>query len=315
MYLVTGGSGFIGAAVVKQLVKCGKKVVVFSRSGSKERLIGMDQDVEFVQGDVHNFSRLLEVLSRYKITCIIHLAFYTDILQLENSPQKGVDINCTGFMNILEAARALKIPKVVWTSSAAVYGEDERYIELPISEDNPKYPLNVYGTYKVFCESIAEHYHYNLGVENISLRPTIVFGSGRWFRGAATYAYDLFYGPAMGKTVTLDCGDQLGDWLYVKDLAQALFLASVSGNLQHRVFNVCGHLTSVREAAGIMNKLYPTTEFNVLPGKRSMWGPHLDSTLAEKELGYKPSCTLADAFRECVEEIRSIQRSQGGLLS
>jgi UDP-glucose 4-epimerase len=304
MYLVTGGSGFIGAAVVAELVKAGRECVVFSRSGNAERLGAVAGKVAVEKGDVTDAGRLRRVLAAYPVDAIVHLAFFTDIGRLEADPQAGIGVNVAGFLNVLEAARTAGLRRVVWTSSAAVYGGNERYGGAPIKEGDPCFPLNVYGTYKVFCESLAEHYHNKLGVANISLRPTIVFGSGRWFRGAATYAYDLFHAPAAGQAVTVDCGDQLVDWLYVKDLARAVVLACEAGDLDHRVFNICGQQALVREAAAIMAGLYPAAPIDVLPGKRPMWGPVLCPERAENELGYRPAYRLPEAFRECVEELR-----------
>ncbi|MDR7868554.1 MAG: NAD(P)-dependent oxidoreductase [Sporomusaceae bacterium] len=304
MYLVTGGSGFVGAAVVEALVNAGRRAVVFSRSGSTARLGGATAGVVVERGDVTDAGQLRRVLTEYPVTAIIHLAFATDIGKLEADPSAGIDVNCRGFLNVLEAARAFAVNRVVWTSSAAVYGQDAKYGRLPIDEDASCHPLNVYGAYKVFCEAMAEHYHTKLAVSNIALRPTIVFGSGRWFRGAATYAYDLFHGPAAGAPVTLNCGDQLVDWLYVKDLARAVLLACDADPSAGRVFNICGHIATVREAASVMQELYPEAEIAVLPGKRPMWGPHLSSARAERILGFKTEYSLAAAFRECVDELR-----------
>jgi nucleoside-diphosphate-sugar epimerase len=311
MYLVTGGSGFIGSAVVAELAKAGRECVVFSRSGGAARLGPAAGKVAVAPGDITDAGRLREVLAAYPVDAIVHLAFFTDIGRLESEPQAGVGVNVNGFLNVLEAARTAGLRRVVWTSSAAVYGGNERYAGRPVKEDDPCFPLNVYGTYKVFCESLAEHYHTKLGVANIALRPTIVFGSGRWFRGAATYAYDLFHGPAAGKAVTVECGDQLVDWLYVKDLARAVVLACEAGDLAHRVFNICGQRALVREAAATMAELYPAAPIDVLPGQRPMWGPVLCTERAENDLGYRPAYRLPEAFRECVEELREYSGAAG----
>jgi nucleoside-diphosphate-sugar epimerase len=312
VFFVTGGTGFIGSAVVRELAVAGEKVVVFSRSGNIERLKGIEKDIIVAKGDVADFSSLLSVLSSYPVECIIHLAYDVDILQLEQEPIKGVGSNSVGLINILEAARRFGIRRVVWSSSAAVYGEQKHYDKIPVEEEAPFFPLNVYGAYKAFAEWIGRHYHQNLGVENISLRPTIVFGSGRWYRGAATYAYDLFHGPVTGKPLEIECGDQLIDWLYVKDLARAIILASRAENLQHRAFNICGHRATVRQAAEIIKGIIPSAKIKVLPGKRPMWVPYLATRRAEEELGYKPAYSLEEAFQDCLKEIRVYYEQERG---
>ncbi|MFZ5754174.1 MAG: NAD-dependent epimerase/dehydratase family protein [Bacillota bacterium] len=310
MYFVTGGSGFIGSAVVRELVEAGERVVVLSRSENMERLKGLVGKITLVKGDVADLASLLQVLSNYHVRCIIHLAYDVDILQLEKKPLAGIESNSKGLINIFEAARLLGIKRVVWSSSAAVYGEEKCYAKLPVDEEAPFFPLNVYGAYKAFAEWIGQHYHQSLGVENISLRPTIVFGSGRWYRGASTCAYDLFHGPITGNPVEIEWGDQLIDWLYVKDLAQAIVLASKAENLQHRTFNICGHRATVRQAAEIIKGIIPSAEIKVLPGKRPMWVPYLATSRAEEELGYKPVYSLEEAFKDCLKEIMKVSWDQ-----
>ncbi len=312
MFLVTGGSGFIGSAVIARLIKQGERVVSFSRSGMMERLQGLEKDLMVVQGDVTDFDLLKRTLAEFKVSRLVHLAFYTDIVRLEADPGKGLDVNCRGFLNVLEAARQAGVERVVWTSSAAVYGEAERYDRLPINEEAPFYPLNIYGAYKCWCEWMGEHYHDKLGVPNIVLRPTIVFGGGRWFRGSAPYAYDLFHGPVEGRKVAIDCGDQLIDWLYVKDLSNAVAAAGLGRWPRHRAFNICGSRCTVSEAAALVKKLEPAAEIEVRPGRRPMWVPHLDMTRAEEELGYKPSLSLEEAFGEYLGELKEARAVKSG---
>ncbi|AOQ22922.1 GDP-L-fucose synthase [Moorella thermoacetica] len=305
MYFVTGGSGFIGSAVVRELVKAGEGVIVFSRSGNTERLKGIAGNIVVARGDVADAASLQAALSGRRVECIIHLAFDVDILQLERQPGEGIESNCRGLINILEAARSLGVKRVVWSSSAAVYGDQKCYAQLPVDEEAPLFPLNVYGAYKAFAEWMGHHYHHNLGVANISLRPTIVFGSGRLYRGASTYAYDLFHGAVTGQAVEIEWGDQLIDWLYVKDLARAIVLASQATNLKHRVFNICGHRATVRQAADIIKGIVPSANFKVLPGQRPMWVPYLATSRAAEELGYKPGYTLEGAFADCLQELKT----------
>lgn len=301
--LVTGGTGFIGAAVVRRLVEAGRKVVVFDRSDSIERLVDVERDIELVRGDIADIDSLHRLLARCQATSIIHLAFHVGMAELDEEPRLGLDANCQGFINILDAARAANIDKVVWTSSAAVYGTPERYGGRPTHEDDRFDPLNVYGAYKVFCETIGAHYHARLGVNNIALRPTNVFGSGRWFRGAATYTHDLFHGPVERRPVALEWGDQMIDWLYVKELVNAIVLATQNQHLRQRTFNICGHRATIREAAALVKKLRSHAEIEVMPGVRSIRTPWLDTDRARDDLGYRPSLSLEEAFADCLGEL------------
>lgn len=308
--LVTGGTGFIGSTVVRRLVSSGYRVVVFDRSANTERLTGLEDDLELVVGDILDGASLTQVLTDFNVRKIAHLAFHVGITDLDEQPGQGADVNCKGFINVLEAARLADVNKVVWSSSAAVYGTAALYSEEGANEQDGFSPLNVYGMYKVFCESVATHYHCKLGVPNIALRPTNVFGSGRTLRGVATYAHDLFHGPVQGQAVTLERGDQMVDWLYVKDLAEAVFLALQNNDYKERVFNICGHRATVRQAADIVRRLWPTARIDVQPGQKQLRTPYIDSRRARTELGYQPLFTLEEAFQDCLHELESMQATE-----
>lgn len=299
MYLVTGGTGFLGQSVMRELVSSGKEVVSYSRSGSKVDLGSLSEQVRVVAGDIADLAHLIETIRAHQVQYLIHLAYFRDIQAQEKEPLQAVQANCLGFVNILEAARLTGIKRVVWCSSAAVYGHTGCYSQFPVNEDAPVWPLNVYGMCKAFNENISRHYWQKLGVDSIALRATIVYGGGR-YRGASGYAYDLFAGPACGQPVKVEHGDLIVDWVHVHDVAKAFVKACHAEHLSHRVFNICGHRCSVKEAAAIVRRLIPEAVIEVLPGQPEMWVPYLDSSRAIKELGYQPSYSLTEGFAECL---------------
>jgi len=302
--LVTGGTGFIGSNVTKGLIGRGEEVVVFDAMPNVNRLGEAKDKVEVVKGDILDIEDLFNVIKSYNVECIIHLAYFTDILGQEERPLKPIKINCIGFNNVLEAARIMGIKRVVWASSVAVYGPPEYYSDQPVNEDAPTKPTTVYGACKVLNEYMGKHYYEKFSLDNIGLRPTVIYGPGRWYRGLSTFTYDLFAKPALGKPTKVSFGDQKVNWMYVKDVAKAFLLACYVKETKHKIFNLTGQVATVGEAAQCVKKLIPDAVIEVEPGGKEKWPAHLDTTRAQEELGYTPSYNLEEGFKEYIDIIR-----------
>ncbi|MCL2066869.1 MAG: UDP-glucose 4-epimerase GalE [Treponema sp.] len=145
--LVTGGAGYIGSHVVKELLRCGCSVTVFDNlsSGLRENLF---QEAEFIYGDILDYDKILEVM-KGGFDAIVHLAALKAAGESMLQPEKYSHNNITGTLNILNAASQTKIRKIVFSSSAAVYGEPEY---LPIDEKHRTNPENFYGFTKLEIE-------------------------------------------------------------------------------------------------------------------------------------------------------------------
>lgn len=302
--LVIGGTGFIGSNIVKGLVERGEEVVAFDLVPNLNRLGEIKDKVEVVKGDILDVETLFFTIKNYNIDRIIHLAFYIDILGQEEHPLRPLKINCVGFNNVLEVARIMGVKRVVWASSVAVYGSPEYYPVQPVNEDAPTNPTTFYGACKVLDEYLGVHYAKKLGVDTIGLRPTVLYGPGRWYRGLSTFTYDLFVNPALGKLAKVDYGDQTVDWIYIKDVAKAFILACYAEESKHKIFNISGQVATVKEAAECVRKILPNADIVVEPGGKEKWPAYLDTSRAREELGYKPSYTLEEGFKEYIDIIR-----------
>lgn len=306
VFLVIGGTGFIGSNVVKGLVERSEEVIIFDAMPNINRLGNARHKVKVIRGDILDIEDVFYVTKTYNVDCIIHLAYSTDILGQEERPLKPIKTNCIGFNNVLEVARIMDIKRVVWASSVAVYGPPEYYSNQVVNEDAPTNPNTVYGACKVLDEYMGKHYYEKFGVDNIGLRPTVVYGPGRWFRGLSAFTYDLFVGPALGKPVKISFGNQKVNWMYVKDVAKAFLLACYVDKTEHKIFNIPGQVATIYEAAQIVQKLVPNAIVDVEAGEgRERWPAFLDVTRIEKELKYKQSYTLEKGFKEYIDTIRA----------
>jgi len=303
MILITGGNGFLGSQIVKQLVAIGQQVTVFDSSPISSRLAAVKDNINYVMGDILDLESIIESIKQYNVHRIIHLAYFRDIALQERYPTKAVKINCVGFNNILEAARLCDIERVVWASSVAVYGPPDLYRE-PVGEEQLPAPATLYGACKYFNEYLAQQFYKVYGLETVALRPTVVYGEGRWYSGFSSVARDMFYDVITKKKVVISDGDKRLDWLYIEDAARAFVLAIQAEKIKSRVFNIAGEVATIAEAAGVLKDLVPEVEIEVLKGGKETWPAALDISRAREELGYRPRYTLREGFQKYLEAIK-----------
>ncbi len=184
--LVTGGYGCIGAETVKWLLRNSDAVVVIcSRSVSRERTQRVFHDIDcerlaVIRADVTDQNALQEVLTRYQVTRVVHLAaLQTPDCNLHRN--LGLQINLAGTQNLIEAMKAsqLELERFVFASSVAVYGPRQAYPAGQVPMRAEPSPVNVYGAWKLAGEQISRFFCDDTGVPTLSLRPGVLYGPGR----------------------------------------------------------------------------------------------------------------------------------------
>lgn len=306
--LIVGGGSFIGAYVMRDLLRRGELVVAYDRDvrdNAVHRILKPEEvsRIAFVQGDVLDFIGLLQVARQHDARDIVHLAAAL-IPTCEAEPALGVRVNVDGFNHVLEVARTVAARRVVWASSIAVYGPQASYAGEP-DEDAPHRPTTVYGACKSINEYMAEHYFRAFGVDSIGLRFTVVYGPGR-MRGALAYRLgrELIEKPAYGEPARVPAGDALVNWQHVEDAAQAVLLSlRLLAPAHSRVFNTGGDALRVRDAAAVVKQLLPTAIIEVESGQGEGIA-RLSIERAQRELGYAPRYDFATGARASINEYR-----------
>ncbi|HET9627404.1 MAG TPA: NAD-dependent epimerase/dehydratase family protein [Kofleriaceae bacterium] len=236
--VVTGGAGFIGSHTVDRLIAAGHHVVVLDdfRTGKRANLAqhaGSDK-LDIVACDVSHgiFGALAPITARRgPVERIVHLAAQVSVVYSVDNPMVDMQVNYGGTLQVLEYARATGVKKVVFASSAAVYGD---VTEMPVSEDTPRRPVSPYGMNKLASELALDYYAAVHGVPTTWLRFFNVYGPRQDPSSPYSGVISIFADRARaGKPLTIfGDGSQTRDFVYVGDVVRAIAAAAGDGNSQ-----------------------------------------------------------------------------------
>jgi UDP-glucose 4-epimerase len=235
LVVVTGGAGFIGSHAVDRLLAAGHRVVVLDdfRTGKRANLAhhaGSDR-LDVVACDVSHgiFPALAPITARHgPVERIVHLAAQVSVVHSVQNPLVDMQVNYGGTLHVLEYARATGVKKVVFASSAAVYGE---VATMPVDEDTPTRPVSPYGIDKLASEHALDYYAAVHGVPGTALRFFNVYGPRQDPSSPYSGVISIFADRArMGRTLTLfGDGGQTRDFVYVGDVVRAIVAALGDG--------------------------------------------------------------------------------------
>ena len=277
-----------------------------------DRVRDIRDKVTIVQGDVGDPIDVFRVMNKYNVDRVIHLAFNMGSYA-GNDPSRWMRVNAIGTTNVFEGALQTGVKRVVYASSARVYGSEvaTMYNE-PLTEDVPPTPTvgaweNVYGACKLMIEMIAQVYWERHGLDVIGMRPTGTFGVGK-IRGdldspnvEVVASLEL---AALGESVMLPPDDQYLDFMYAADAAEAWYLALTAENPPHRIFNMTSEARRMGEINAYMRRMLPDAKITISP--QPMERLHLMSNeRLRKELGFSPRYTVEEGLHEAHSRARA----------
>ncbi|HEV7559873.1 MAG TPA: SDR family NAD(P)-dependent oxidoreductase, partial [Kofleriaceae bacterium] len=230
--VVTGGAGFIGSHTVDRLIELGHRVVVLDdfSTGKRDNLAKYytSGKLHVVTCDVSHgiFAALAPITAQHgPVDRIVHLAAQVSVVSSIANPLADMSVNYGGTLHVLEYARAHRVHKVVFASSAAVYGD---VTDMPVSEDAPKQPVSPYGIDKLASELALDYYASVHGVPVTALRFFNVFGPRQDPSSPYSGVISIFTDRARaGKILTIfGDGSQTRDFVYVGDVVRSIVAAS-----------------------------------------------------------------------------------------
>lgn len=241
---VTGGAGYVGSNLVKVLIADKNEVVsidnLMNGDYSHLRTQGTGNAANLFEGDIRDLEFMVEAFEG--CDAIAHLAALPGLVKCRERPDEATSINVYGTYNVLEAARRLGIGKVVFCSTAAVYGKPA---EMPVTEGIPLRPLNLYGVTKLAGERLMDVFSDNHGIATVSLRFGNVFGVGL-FTNYDTVVPKFVRMGLNGEDLTVyGDGSSTRDFVHVDDISQALILALESKGEGSEVYNVGGETMEI----------------------------------------------------------------------
>lgn len=299
--LTTGGAGFLGSALANALVAEDHEVLVLDdlSAGDPERL---DARVLFHRGSIMNRPKLWTLLQG--VDCVYHLAARVLVAESLLYPREYNEINVSGTVALLEAMRDVGIPRLIFTSSGAVYGDQ---VEQPIDELAYPNPLSPYAVSKL----AAEHYVHTIGelwgTRTIVLRIFNAYGPGQPLLPSHSPVIPRLVNQALGggSLVIFGDGKQTRDFVYVTDVVRALTAALKVEHSQHCTLNVgSGTEVSINQVANEVLRQTRSPSNIIYSPIRSGGVSRLqaDLTLAYSVLNYRPEVTLQEGIRRILRE-------------
>ena len=310
--LVTGAFGCIGSWVVRGLLAAGERPVVFDVGDDpwRPRMIAGDdvaRRITIVRGDIADRDALVRVVRHHAIRRIIHLAAW-QVPLCRQDPSRGALVNVVGTANVFEAARASegRVERVVYASSAAVFGAPDLYPPGPIKDDAPRLPATHYGVYKVANEETARVYWAEHRLSSMGFRPLSVYGPGRDF-GVTADPTLAMKSAVLGRAFKIRWGGRT-DLVYVEDVARALLAAAASRLDGARVYNLHGASVAIAELVRMIEAAWPRAQGLITHVEQPIPFPAaLDDARYQKDLGPAPPTALADGLRKTLDEFARLQ--------
>ncbi len=332
MILITGGAGYIGSHLAMVLLEKGRDIVIFDslELGHIEiiNILKKYGNVKFIQGNLKKLDDIRGAFLVNKIDSVVHFAAYSQVAESVKNPQKYYYNNVYGTLNLLNAMIEFGVKKVVFSSTAATYGEPE-YV--PIDEKHLQRPINAYGSSKLTVEKIMDDYDRAYGLKSVRLRYFNVAGAdsksriGEWhepethlipniLKADETKIFKMF-----GDDYDTPDGTCVRDYINVEDLADAHIkaleylnngggtdyfnLGTGNGNSVKEVFDAC------EEVLGRKIPLEVCPRRDGDPAKLVA-----DNKKARSILGWKPERSLLDSIKTAEAWEKSLQKIKSGII-
>jgi nucleoside-diphosphate-sugar epimerase len=307
-YLVTGGAGFIGSNLVEELVRRGESIRVLDNysSGKKENLVDFAEQIELIEGDIRNYNIVRDAVS--DIDVILHQAALPSVPRSINDPITTNEVNVSGTLNVLNAAKDAKVKRVVFASSSSVYGDAP---ELPKHEGMIPNPLSPYAVSKLAGEKYCNVFSSVYGLETVALRYFNVFGPKQDPTSQYSAVIPKFINSLLNnkRPIIYGDGEQSRDFTFVANVVNANILASTKENLSGIVMNsACHGRITLNELVAIINEILGKNISPIYQDERTGDIKHSFASieLAKAKLDYMPIVPFKEGLNYTIEYYKKL---------
>ena len=315
--LITGGYGFIGAWIIRNLLSRGDQVWVFDlrEDARRLRLVLPESEVAkvtFVQGDVCDLTALSAAIAAHQISHIIHLAGL-QVPTCRADPMLGAKVNVLGTLAVFEAVKAAgaQVKRLVYASSAAVFGGPDKYPAGAQPDDAPLIPSTQYGVFKCCNEGNARIYFQDFGISSVGLRPWTVYGVGRDL-GMTSEPTKAIKAVLLGRPYAINFGGW-SDFQYVDDVAKTFVHSLDRPYSGAKSYNLRGAVVTLKDFHAALTTVLPDAAKLVTTGTTQIAIAYdLSDDGLQRDLGPMPKTSLVDGIKATVAIFRQLQ-SEGRL--
>lgn len=307
-YLVTGGAGFIGSNIVEELLRRGEKVRVLDNfsTGKRENLTQFIDQIELIEGDIRSYHIVREAVSG--IDVVLHQAALPSVPRSIRDPITSNEVNVTGTLNILNAAKDAKVKRVVFASSSSVYGDNP---ELPKHEGMIPNPLSPYAVSKLAGEKYCGVFSKIYGLETVSLRYFNVFGPRQDPNSQYSAVIPRFITAIINdqRPVIFGDGEQSRDFTFVDNVVNANILASTRENVSGIAVNcACHGNITLNELIRKINEILGKNIEPIYLEERVGDIKHSFASIDKINilLGYEPQKNIFDGLMTTIEYYKNI---------
>ena len=310
--LIIGGTGFIGSFLAREMItQTFEDLILFDFIINKDRIedISSIPRISLHKGDVSKYSDLESILSdNDSINTIFHFGSLMPPMT-EINLIDAFKINIEGTFNVLEVTRKYKVPKVIYSSSGAVYGPG---VDLPITEKTYRDPWTMYGVGKTCSEVLGGFYTKRHNVQFIAIRFPALIGPGRTGKGMTMYANNIVQYPAQNERAICNVEEDVTiPMMYIKDASRFLVELSKRNDIPEQAYNIEGPWISAEKLAEMVKMEIPDAiiEYNPDPEltfQLKSWEMMKgDDSLVREDLGYSPKYTPEEFVKDFIKEVRS----------
>jgi UDP-glucose 4-epimerase len=308
--LVTGGAGFIGSELSRQLCEQAGEVVIVDNlvNGKRENIEALlGKKCRFEQTDIRDEKKMARLLDGVDI--VFHLACL-GVRHSIHSPRENHEVNATATLNLLAASRAKDVQRFIYVSSSEIYGTAKH---VPMTEEHPPFPMTVYGAGKLAGDCYTRAYHRTYDFPTVVVRPFNTYGPRCHHEGDSGEVIPKFLLRCLADKPMVVFGDgkQTRDFTHVTDCARGIIMSGLCDDAVGGTINIgSGFEISINELASEVKRIVGKPKARVVhdkPRPGDVLRLCADTTMAQKLIGFKPRLSL----REGLAQLRDWYLAQG----